>query len=267
MEVQELLKGLGFNESQIKSLTKEDITESEIKKLADAHNDSVRSTIEDEYETKLKDEKESLKKQVYAEVSKKVKKEISNELGLKIDGIDDLNIKDFATKIPKVDVSNETEDKRRITELEIALKGFDELKEKEKRELQETHLKEISSIKGNLTDKELRNQLLKRASDLKNKVIESNDFIADTIALKLKGRVAKIELNDKNEFEFFDSEGKVIKNDLKMPMSLDDIIKDDLSNFISNAPAKPDGIKTGADGKDIKYSDAALKLIADYANA
>ena len=27
MEVQELLKGLGFNESQIKSLTKEDMTQ------------------------------------------------------------------------------------------------------------------------------------------------------------------------------------------------------------------------------------------------
>lgn len=267
MEVQELLKGLGFNESQIKSLTKEDVTESEIKKLADAHNDSVKSTIEDEFETKLKDEKENLKKQVYAEVSKKAKKEIAKELGLKIDGIDELSLTDFATKIPKVDASNESEKDKRISELEESLKKHSELTEKEKKDIEDKYLNQISSIKGNLTDKELRNQLLKRASDLKNKVIESNDFIADTIALKLKGRVAKIELNDKNEFEFFDAEGKVIKNDLKLPMSLDDIIKDDLSNFISNAPAKPDGIKTGVDGKDIKLSASTLKLMEDYANA
>lgn len=267
MEVQELLKGLGYNDSQIKSLTKEDITESEIKKLADAHIESVKSTVEDEFDNKLKEEKENLKKQVYAEVSKKTKKEIAKELGLKIDGIDELTIQDFATKIPKVDTSNESEKDKRISELEESLKKHSELTEKEKKEIEDKYLNQISSIKGNLTDKELRNQLLKRASDLKNKVVEDNDFIADTIALKLKGRVAKIELNDKNEFEFFDGDGKVIKNDLKLPITLDDIIKDDLSKFISNAPAKPDSVKTGLDGKDIKYSDATLKLIADYANA
>lgn len=274
MELKEFLKALGYSDAQIKSLTKEGITADEIKKLGEAHVESMKSDIESETETKIKEAKEAAKTAGFAEGAKKFKKAIATELNLKVAKIDELSAEDFAKEIPKVDKQDETEKDKiiktkeeRIAELESEVTKAKELTAKEKTDLENAHKSEKETILHGIAKDKAIAAIAKKLLKLEGAKLDK-DEIQDLITLKLNSKVSKMVYNDeKKEIELYDAAGNRLKNENKMYTTVDDIVDAELPKFITNATPKPGGAGGSGGGGDQKYSPEVLAEIEKYQKA